>query len=83
MTNDYLVLGCIDIILCVSRSEIDAKNEFHYIEKLHEKPQIKVKVINMNEMFDSDAIKAGINIDITNNIQLNSTERVKTRKNVI
>jgi uncharacterized protein with ATP-grasp and redox domains len=65
MTNDYLVLTCIDTILCVKLKDIDTINEQvvngrPYIERLHEKNLIKAKVINMSELFDNDTIEAGL-----------------------
>jgi hypothetical protein len=86
MTDDYLILLCIDVILCVSLKDIDDANDItkgSYIEKLHDTPQIPVKLINMKELFDTDTIDQGLTIDTISQNQVNLTERVKNLKNVI
>lgn len=65
MTNDYLVLTCYEVILFVKFSDIEKANEDqNYIEKLHEAPQIPVKLVDMRQMFDMDTIDAGLQIDV-------------------
>lgn len=88
MTPNYLLLTCIDTILCVSLEDIETVNAQlvngrTYIERFHEKNLIKAKVINMSEMFDSDTIEAGLFVKEVNKAQLKIVERVKDRKNVI
>jgi hypothetical protein len=68
ITTDYLVLICIDTILCVKLNDIETANKDYingkpYIDRLHEKGLIKAKLINMSEMFDSDTIEAGISVN--------------------
>lgn len=63
------MLTCIDTIVCVSLKDIDDINEQvvngrPYIERFNEKNLIKVKVINMCDLFDSDTIEAGIFVNV-------------------
>jgi hypothetical protein len=75
MTSDYLVLTCIDTILCVSLKDIETANNddingLPYIERLHEKGLIKAKYINISEMFDSETIEAGLFVNVVSKTQL-------------
>jgi hypothetical protein len=90
MTSEYLVLTCIDTILCVSLKDIEKANPNKdeigatpYIDRLHEKGLIKAKLINLSEMFDSDSIGSGLFVNVVSKTQLEEVERETGRKNVI
>ncbi len=55
-TTDYLILICNEIILFVKQSAINQANAVEdYIERLHLEPLIPVTVLNMTQLFGSDA----------------------------